>query len=255
MHPRAAIDALRVFVIAMVGAGVLDMYVLQKLKAYARFFSTEDFSETNLRWARGFPPARYLLGERTLDFMKSRTLRFPALELAFGVLAAISVYLHGMGPRFIRDLIFLMLGIPLAAISWNDPHGARAPSVVTIPGIVIGLASSALLGPRYLFSSALGVIIAGGPLLIVALIAPSALGGGNVKTGGLIGSFVGPPSRVAGSFLIALIAGGLVGAVSLATRRRSMKDAMPFVPFQILGGVIVLLLPDATFRALFRGRI
>ncbi len=76
--------------------------------------------------------------------------------------------------------------------------------------------------------------------LIVALLYPSGMGGGDVKLAGLLGLLVGFPGILV-ALWGAVVGGGLVAIVLLALRKKGRKDAIPFGPFLSIGGIVVLL--------------
>jgi leader peptidase (prepilin peptidase)/N-methyltransferase len=76
--------------------------------------------------------------------------------------------------------------------------------------------------------------------LIIFIVYPQGMGGGDVKLAGLIGLMVGYPGVIA-ALWSGIVAGGVVALALLALRRKGRKDAMPFGPFLALGGIVVLL--------------
>jgi hypothetical protein len=132
--------AFKVFLSAITAACVIDMYYLQRLKSFNQEFTRPAFIQKNLSWVANIRPIRWILGDETLVFMKSRTLWFPATELAFAGLAVASLYTYGFGLAFFRSLIFIYMALMMSIISWKTPSkGNLIPFVVVIPGIIVAL--------------------------------------------------------------------------------------------------------------------
>src|SRR5690348_11932596 len=92
--------AFKMFVSATAFAGLLDMYIVQLLKRFSTKFKSDEFIDRNLDWIGVLPTVRRIVGGSTLSYMKSRTLLFPAFEIAFGSLVVISLYRYGLGSSF-----------------------------------------------------------------------------------------------------------------------------------------------------------
>jgi prepilin signal peptidase PulO-like enzyme (type II secretory pathway) len=132
------------------------------------------------------------------------------------------------------------------------------PDVLTIPGIVAGLAVGALttllgttgrvlfvhsLRPFYfdpfsLTSSAIGALVGAGVILLIVWLSRGGMGYGDVKFLAMVGAFTGARGAFATLFLGALL-GSIVGIFLLATGRKKRKDAIPFGPF--LAVAVILL--------------
>jgi len=85
-----------------------------------------------------------------------------------------------------------------------------------------------------------GGAIGFGLLFLIAFIYPAGMGMGDVKLATFIGLVVGFPSVFA-ALLISFVAGGLVGGGLLLTGLKGRKDAIPFAPFLVAGGMVAML--------------
>lgn len=268
-----AILAFKIFVSATAFAGLLDMYTVQLLKSFSADFKADRFIDQNLRWATALPGVRRVMGDSTLTYMKSRTLLFPAFEIAFGSLVVIALYRYGLGSEFIRIGIFLVIAMLLAMISWNVSEDFTAPNLITYPGTVIGLLISLIIGPAnttwpsalteaitsllphsptlantflHILNSLLGGLIGGGSLWLMGWIwerlrGVEAMGLGAVKTGMMIGVFCGWQLAIL-TILLASLIGSLFGFIlALRLRQRAMSLQLPFPPFLLLAGTIAML--------------
>ena len=85
-----------------------------------------------------------------------------------------------------------------------------------------------------------GAALAGGSLLVLALVYPAGLGMGDVKLAAFLGAWLawdGLLALVLGSFAAFIPALGII----VVRGRAARKVALPFGPFLALGGVIALL--------------
>jgi prepilin signal peptidase PulO-like enzyme (type II secretory pathway) len=265
--------AFKVFVSAIAFAGLLDMYIVQLLKSISIRFKTDKFINQNLKWASALPVMRRIIGDSTLSYMKSRTLLFPAFEIAFGSLIVISLYRHGLGSGFIRTGVFLLIAMLLAMISWHDSRTFIAPNLITYPGTVIGVLISLIIGPAdtmlpsalirpvtilishsptlanpllHVLNSLIGAFIGGGALWLMGwawekLKGIEAIGLGAIKTGMMIGAFCGWRLAIL-TIMLASLTGSVYGLfVMLRKRQRDIVLHLPFPPFLVLGGIVAML--------------
>ena len=95
-------------------------------------------------------------------------------------------------------------------------------------------------------------VVAGGAALwlfyfLLRAVYPPGMGFGDVKLAGVLGmylGFLGWPHVFAGTFA-AFLFGGLWSLALLASRRGTLKSAIPFGPFMLAGTAAAMLLPPA----------
>jgi leader peptidase (prepilin peptidase)/N-methyltransferase len=136
--------------------------------------------------------------------------------------------------------------VPCAVI---DAERRIIPNRITYPAalvaVLLGFALDAGHEPRRLLWAG----IAGGFLLLPALINPAGMGMGDVKLLTVMGLFLGRPVVVA---LFLALMGPVVVGVVLARRhgvRVARKSALPFGPYLALGGLIAALVGDPILQA------
>jgi leader peptidase (prepilin peptidase) / N-methyltransferase len=164
---------------------------------------------------------------------------YPLTELAAAGLFVASAIAHK--DDFVAGLVGVFLGLVLAAAVVDARHRV-IPNAIVYPGLVVfaaALVVGAVLGRDLsLGGAALGLLLYGGSLFVVALAVPKGMGMGDVKLAALIGMVIG--SRGVPSVAVAIgagiLAGGLGSVVALAAGR-SRKSAMPFGPFLVAGAV------------------
>jgi leader peptidase (prepilin peptidase)/N-methyltransferase len=174
--------------------------------------------------------------------------RLRVVALGAGTVAvavAVALVQGSLAASVLRGLMVLAL-LPCAAI---DIERRIIPNKITGPASLVALAAGLALDPGGELTRVLSALIAGGFLLIAALIRPAGMGMGDVKLTAMIGLFVGRPVAVA--LFAALIASVLTG-VALATRRgvyAARKTALPLGPYLAFGGVLAAVVGDAIIHA------
>lgn len=131
----------------------------------------------------------------------------------------------------------------LAIITLTDIEDRIIPNVVLAPTAIIGVALLAVADVDELPPHLLAGGIAGGFLLIVALMYPRGMGMGDVKLAAVMGLFLG--RAVAPALLIGFAAGAIFGFALIARHgQAARKQKVPFGPFLALGAVVGLFAGD-----------
>jgi leader peptidase (prepilin peptidase)/N-methyltransferase len=150
----------------------------------------------------------------------------------------------GLDILLVPRLLFACALIVLFAI---DLEHHLLPNVITLPGIVVGLAFSLLLPPGPA-SALLGVLIGGGVLWAIGeayyrYAGQEGMGGGDVKMLAMIGAFLGWQLTLV-TLVFSSLAGSVIGMLVIALRRGGLKYALPYGTFLALGGLIASLFGD-----------
>lgn len=142
---------------------------------------------------------------------------------------------------------FVALALAGAALVVIDVQCHRLPNRLVLPLFVaeaLLLTLAAAIGHDWsrLLRAAEGGAAVYAVLFALAFASPRSFGMGDVKLGGLLGGYLGWFGWV--YVYYGIFAGFLLGAVLavalLATRRASMKTAVPFGPMLVVGPLIVL---------------
>jgi leader peptidase (prepilin peptidase)/N-methyltransferase len=171
--------------------------------------------------------------------------RYLWIELATGLSWAALVWRYGISFEVALFAAFFWVLVALTAI---DLEHKLLPNKIVYPTFIaswVGLtAASAVEGDfEALKGAALGALIFGGFLFIVAFIVPAGMGGGDVKLAFVLGTYLGYAGSIGvtlvGMFLSFLI-GGLVG-IGLLLTGQGRKTQVPFGPFLAAGTMVAVL--------------
>ncbi|GAA3024516.1 prepilin peptidase [Microbacterium dextranolyticum] len=146
--------------------------------------------------------------------------------LAFALVLAASLYLAAL----------------TVALTVIDVRIHRLPNAIVLPAypvLALAFAAACLAGAPWggLVRAALAGAVLFAFFAALRLVRPGAMGGGDVKLAGVVGAalgWIGWTAVVVGT-LAAFVAGGLVGAVLIGTRRATGATAIPFGPFLLFG--------------------
>ena len=168
--------------------------------------------------------------------------QYPIVEFLTGLIYLIICLIYGLS---IQSLIYIILSSALIIIAFIDLNEQIVPDVISLPGIAIGFIISFFVPYISFINSALGVLVGGGIILIIALggstiFKKEAIGGGDVKLAAMIGAFLGWRYIIISLFL-GFFLGALAGIVLILSKIKSREDTVPFGPFIVLGSFITLL--------------
>jgi leader peptidase (prepilin peptidase)/N-methyltransferase len=168
-----------------------------------------------------------------------------ALELATAAVLALLLGRFGAQPDMMAFCYLGALGVSLAAI---DISVQRLPDALILPAypvLVILLTLAALTGHHAgaLVRALAGGVVLAASYLVLGLLRPGQLGGGDIKLAGLAGhglGWLGWPVLLAGAALgFALSA--VVSLGLLAARRITLRSQICFGPFLLAGALLAAL--------------
>lgn len=171
--------------------------------------------------------------------------RYLAVELLTGALAVALWTRLGPTAAFAGYFAF---AAALVTITFIDLDHRIIPDVISLPGIVVGLAISFVSPLVTPLDALLGALAGGGVLLAVAFAyqairGQEGMGGGDVKLLAMIGAFLGWQS-VFVTLMIASLIGSLIGVGLMLYQRADTKLAIPFGPFLACGALVYLFFGD-----------
>jgi leader peptidase (prepilin peptidase) / N-methyltransferase len=172
------------------------------------------------------------------------SLKYPAIELLNGLLYA-AVYLN-FGPGWHLPMLFIFVSA-MVVITFIDLEFQIIPDVITLPGIVLGLATAQFfLTDPFATNTTLGFVdsligcLAGGvAFYLIAVLSRGGMGGGDVKMMAMVGAFTGWKG-VFLTTLIGSVTGSIIGIAMMIFTGAGRKTKVPFGPFLALGSLIAL---------------
>lgn len=185
--------------------------------------------------------------------------RYPLVEFGTGVAFAIIAF--SFAPAIAASdspadvvgnvlvlVAYLYLGAISIALSLIDLDTHTLPNRIVLPAYAVGaalLVGAAVCTSEWdrLVTAGFGLLIAGGLFLVLHLISPRGMGGGDVKLAGVLGLFLGWMGwgPLAIGLLSAFVLGGLFGIVVLVVHRSGRKTGIPFGPWMLIGAWIGIL--------------
>ncbi len=176
--------------------------------------------------------------------------RYPLIEIANGLLYG--ALASAFGPSW-RTLVLMAFVTALLVLIWIDLDHHLLPNVITLPGILVGLAASFLPGSQVTPLGAAGAA-AFGYLAFFAVATAyrrlrgvEGLGQGDWKLAAMLGAFLGWEPLLLTIFLAAL-SGTLVGLGLMLVRGRTLRHALPLGTFLGLAAIAVLFAGEPLLR-------
>lgn len=216
-----------------------------------------------IRWYDNIPVVSFLLlRARCRNCGEPISWRYPLVEVLNGLLWLWAVDEFGVTGE---GLLGMALCSSLVVITFIDLDHQIIPDVITLPGMVLGLAAAPLfmtelaqplpfIAARFLpdaspyvsalLNSFIGLLLGGGPLLLIGWLwekfrKVEAMGGGDVKLMGMVGSFLGWQGAIM-TILVASLVGSVAGITLIALKKQEADQHIPFGPFLALGALITL---------------
>lgn len=183
----------------------------------------------------------FMLGGRCAYCKTPLSFQYPFVEALTGAFCAALFVKFGLTPSFWFYFVFVSA---LIVITFIDLEHRIIPDVISLPGIITGIAASFFMPYPGVVNSLIGALAGAGLLFGVAtayfyIARSEGMGGGDVKLLGMIGAFLGwrgvLVTILTGSFL-----GAVIGVLMMLLYGKTTKYALPFGPFLALGAVIHL---------------
>lgn len=171
------------------------------------------------------------------------SIRYPFIEAFTALIFIVTGWKFGPSWILLPHLFFV---VALIIISFIDIDHYIIPSIITIPGTVIGFLVSffPFMEVRYL-ESIIGIVLCVGIFTVIAFAGKliwkkDALGGGDIELIAMIGAFLGWKGGLMTIFWGSLF-GSIWGLILIILKKKAMKDRIPFGPFLCLGAFLTLL--------------
>jgi len=133
-----------------------------------------------------------------------------------------------------NTLIYFAVLSCLIAVAYIDHDTMEIPDSLSVAIAVCGV-FAIFIGPDIgLKSHLIGIVVAAGPLFVIALFIDGAFGFGDVKLMAAAGLFLGWQNCLVALF-IGIVIGGVYGIILLATKKKGRKDHFAFGPSLCVG--------------------
>lgn len=208
---------------------------------------------TALRWYDNIPILSFLiLAGRCRTCKKQISFRYPLVEFLTALLFLLAGRSLGIRAPLLLLLCYWYFLLLLIIATFTDFEHMIIPDVISLPGIIVGLAASFIFPEMMramsrfngLTRSFLGLVSGGGVIWLIGIFGKAvfhkeSMGGGDVKLMAMAGTFLGTKLTLLSIFLGSLF-GALVGGILIAFRLKTRKDYIPFGPYLSLGVVVSL---------------
>ena len=217
-----------------------------------------------IAWYDNIPLLSYVfLQGRCRSCGEKISWRYPATELLFGVVFVLVAWQKGFifgwldQKELIDTIFYLAISFVLLVILIWDLRYMIIPDGLVVGGLVLAViyfGYQYLISPDFLMSintdltrNFLGGLIVGGFFYFLFMISRGRwIGGGDVKLGFSLGFLVG--WKMSYLFLmLAYISGAVPAVYLLLTKKVTAKTKIPFGPFLILAGFILMLWGDSVW--------
>lgn len=198
--------------------------------------------QTPLAWYDNIPIVSFLLlRARCRSCGMKISWQYPLVEAAMALLA-VALFRH-FGPTWAFGIYFLFCAA-LLAIFVIDLHHQIIPDVISLPGIGIGFALSFVNPLVNWQSAAIGILVGGGILYLIAagyylFTKREGMGGGDIKLLAMIGAFLGWQALPFVVFASSIL-GSIVGIFAMLKQKKGGKTVIPYGPFLALAAVAYL---------------
>jgi len=203
--------------------------------------STCGSCNTRIRAKHLVPVLSYLfLKGRCATCKEKISLRYPLIETLNGLIYLLIYLKYGLS----FEAVFLSLfSSALIVIAMIDFDTMDVYFSTLIPGAVLGgiiLLERAYRGENilpFLMTAVIAMLF----ILLVIYISRGGMGFGDIWIIGLIGSVLGPVLTLVSFFLTSMV-GGVLALFLVTSKKKKMKEGIPFGPLLIIGFFITLFI-------------
>ena len=157
--------------------------------------------------------------------------RYPLVEVLMGLISLALFQAYGLSLEFLTAIVFCAFLFCIAIIDYEQGFIFNRVLLVLA---ATGILATILTGHLSLTDMLAGFFLGGIPLLLLYLLLPGSLGGGDVKFAAVLGLWLGSLPILLALWL-AFCFGALGGICLLVTGRKSRRDLIAFGPFLSLG--------------------
>lgn len=232
-----------VFIFGLVWGSFLNVVIwrFDDFKTIAQGRSKCPYCGYTLEWYDLIPLISYgILRGKCRKCEHKISSMYPVIEFITGI-AVFLIYLH-FGFVWQSLLLLLVVSVLMVTFGYDAIHMQISGFLMWI-GIVTVLVwrlatlSQLSAWPELLpvvgWGAAVGIAL---PLILVVISRGQWMGDGDILLGTLIGVLAGYPSIFV-AYFIAFVSGSVYGLILVAIKGKSLKDAVPFGPFLVIGAL------------------
>jgi leader peptidase (prepilin peptidase)/N-methyltransferase len=201
-----------------------------------------------IKWYHNIPLLSYIALRGRCSYCRMRIpIRYPLVELinALGWLYCYHTYSWSVDFG-----IYAFLTSSLVVIFFIDLEHQIIPDKITLPGMILGLLVALAPGGLTVVQAAIGLVVGGGSLYLVAILGDwlfkkESMGGGDIKMAAMLGAFLGW-QKVLLIFLASAIIGLVISVILMSfSARLREKRVVPYGPFIALAAVVAIIWGDS----------
>lgn len=206
-----------------------------------------------LSWYNNIPLFSWIfLGGRCRCCKEPISKQYPIVEALNAILYIIVYIYFGFSVDFI---FYSLLSSVLIVITFIDLQQMIIPDILVVIIMILSILHKGIIyfsgGSPEIFSSVIGLFLAGGLFLAIVLLSRGGMGGGDVTLIASLGFILGW-RKILLTIFLSFILGSIISIFLLATKIKTRKDPIPFGPFIILAFFITVLWGQAIIDWYFR---
>lgn len=203
--------------------------------------------DNQLKWYHNIPLVSYLALRGKCGFCREPiSIRYPLVELCNCL--AWGYFYFALGPTW-EMVSFCFISSSLLAIFLIDLEFQIIPDLITLPGMILGLAASLLPDGIGIAAALIGLLVGGGALYLVAMLGDwlfkkESMGGGDIKLAAMLGAFLGW-QKVLLVFISSAVIGVIVSLVLMIFSAKLREQrVVPFGPFLAAAAMLAIIWGD-----------
>jgi leader peptidase (prepilin peptidase)/N-methyltransferase len=177
-----------------------------------------------------------VLGGKCAGCKTPLSWQYPIVELVTAITFAAGAWLFGPTLLLVSRLLFAAAMIVLFTVDLNE---RLLPNLVTLPGILVGLACSLFTPPGFrdalIGAIACSLVLWGTGEVVSRVMGKDALGFGDVKMVAMMGAFLGWKLTLVSLFLASSL--GSVLGIAIVAITRNREYMLPLGSFLAVGGI------------------
>lgn len=214
----------------VVGLRVPNGTLLAQTRSYC------DTCQRTLTWRELIPVWSFLRQRGRCRQCKDKiSLLYPIMELATGLLAALTFYRYGWNEQTFLGILLLALLIPITV---SDLAYRKIPNKLLLFFTPLFVGLRILYPHPSLWQSLMGAGLAFGLVFVIILVSNGGMGAGDLKYLTLLGFIFGPALFLL-LFFLATLYGAITGMIIMKLKNGNRKMTIPFGPYIGLAALTV----------------